>query len=132
MATWDQLIQALTAHGINFENYGDAGAIVAQFDTDPAGKRSQVVVMTPISLDGIEFVAVQSPIAPSTDAKKTLEVLRAVSGAPFGIADDGEFLVLRTAMPLQDLDFSEVEFFMTSVYTLADLLEEQVFHKDNF
>ena len=132
MATWDQLKQALTARGINFQDFGDAGAIVATFDTDEAGKRSQVVVLKPVSLEGLEYVGVESPIAPSTDENKNLEALRAAYTSPFGIANDGECLVLRTAMPLQDLDFSEVEFFMTSVYTVADLLEEQVFQTDKF
>lgn len=132
MATWDQLKQALTAHGINFVPFGDSGAIVANFDTDEAGTRSQPVVLTPFSLEGLEFVQVESPIAPNTDEKKNLEVLRAVSISPFGIADNGEVLVLRTAMPLQDLDFSEVDFFMTAVYSIADLLEDQVFHTDSF
>jgi len=132
MATWDQLKQALTANGINFEEFGEDDTIVAKFDTEESGKRSQVVFLKLIPLQDLEYVRIESPIAPSADTKRVLEALRAAYASPYGIASDGEFLAVRTAMPLADLDYSELEFFMKTIYTVADILEEQVFQTDDF
>mgnify|MGYP000031593560 CR=1 FL=1 len=115
MATRADAINFL--RGINgMEEVGDA---LFRFEVSYDDGRSQLVFLSVLD----DLMVLSSPFASKDDisARKALDL-----AVIFGVADIGEFYVLRHILFLEDLDESEVVNSISLLAARADTIEEEV------
>ncbi len=127
MTTWNELVGFLATNYTCTIN----GTSVSLPYSFPDGRSQNVFV----NLDGNEqrgeWVYVTSAIADISHIGKLEAICRmATSRICGGVIIDGSFIVLRDAMPLENMDSNEINGLIATVVGIADELE-QIFTGEN-
>lgn len=122
MTTWQDLRQFIHA---SYPVHGDENDLISLvFDLEG---RTQLVFVSPVDVpigDG-QWAQVQSPCAKLSDVDLGALVARA-SGFPVGgVAVQGEMVMLRHSVRLQDLDAEEFTVPLRTLTVFADILEQE-------
>lgn len=130
MATWDEVARYVNA---NYKITGqEDGSIHLVFNT--ANLRSQVVFLFRGALmDGQEqWLQIESPIGKLANVNTVMALREMEDRLCGGLAVNGEFLVVRHAVPLENLDANEVDRPLVLVTATADSLEQMLTGGDTF
>ena len=123
----------MKSENFEFSDYGDY--LDLRFTYADTKRSQQIqVIHTPIT-NGTDAISFVSPIALYNPLKTESLLLAALPGVG-GVAvnetiDGSRFFVLKTTVPIADLDASEVYFYLGLIAVRADYLEGEVFRVDN-
>ena len=130
MATWDDLARYVRST----YRVGDERPGMMTLVFDLGNERSQLVALYREVLYGgtEEWALIESPLA-EVGAVSLQRVLEEVGNTVCGgAAARGQYVVLRHAVPLANLDVNEFERPLALVMTTADTLEAQLFGGDKY
>ena len=130
MATWENLTDFVRSEYEVIKDTDDELRILIEYEDG----RSQVIIIAHEILDGREdWVQVASicGLVADVDLKRFLEEIGQTS-VVCGAVIMGEHLVLRHALPLENLDINEFTDPLTFVADTADHLEEFFFGGDGY
>lgn len=131
MASWGDLVAYVKAEYRVIEEWPDEIRILVEFEEDD---RSQVIILAREVLDRRdEWVQIASPcgLAGNVDLRRVLKEIGATT-VVCGAAIIGDHVVVRHALPLENLDINE---FVDPLHLLAgtaDELEEKFFGGDGY
>ncbi|HEY0498525.1 MAG TPA: hypothetical protein VGD48_22485 [Kutzneria sp.] len=130
MATWGDLVAFVRSEYQVIDQTADEVSIYVEFDDE----RSQVIWLSHEVLDGKEdWVQIASPcgMASKVDLAALLKEVGHTTVVG-GVAIVGEHVVLRHALPLENLDINEFTDPLTLLAGTVDTLEEQFSGGDSF
>jgi hypothetical protein len=130
MATWGDLVAFVRSEYQVIDLTADEVSIHVEFDDE----RSQVIWLSHEVLDGKEdWVQIASPcgLAAKVDLAALLKEVGHTTVVG-GVAIMGEHVVLRHALPLENLDINEFVDPLTLLAGTVDTLEEQFSGGDSF
>ena len=129
MATWNELVGFLAT---NYKCTINGNSVSLPYSF-PDGRTQDVFVNLNGNEHQGEWVYVTSAIAELIHVGKLEAICRvATSRICGGVVIDGNFIVLRDAMPLANLDESEIKGLLATVVAIADELEQMLTGADNF
>lgn len=131
MATWEDLATFIRTEYRVIEDHGDELRILVEYEEDD---RSQVIIICREVLDQKEeWVQVASVcgLVSEVDLQKFLAEIGNTT-VVCGAAIMGEHVILRHALPLENLDINEFVDPLTFVSDTADHLEEIFFGGDGY
>lgn len=132
MATWEELKDAVRA---NFKIANEEPDMVMMF-FETENDRSQSVILARQTLMGGEedWLQIMSPIADLSSAKVDMQAALEAAGDIVcgGLALVGPLLVIRHAVPLENLDINEFMRPLMLVTMTADELEQTLVGSDAF
>ncbi|CAM00442.1 hypothetical protein A8924_1507 [Saccharopolyspora erythraea NRRL 2338] len=130
MATWQDLIAFVRTEYRVIEDGDDELRILIEYEDG----RSQVIILAHEVLDSsedwVQVASVCGRVA-DVDLKRLLEEIGQTS-VVCGAAIMGDHVVLRHALPLENLDINEFTDPLTFVADTADQLEEMFFGGDGY
>ena len=129
MASWDDLVLWVR---VRYEVMASDGASLTFRLPTAEGRDQLVYVHHRGTVEGQDWIQIESPIAPldAVDLRRLL--LRVESHVVGGVAAVGDTAVLRHAAPLEDLSFAEFEGPFRMVTRIADELEHELTGTDRF
>jgi hypothetical protein len=130
MATWDQFHQLITSNFQVQEDKGDVLTLVF----DLKGGRSQLVILQKQGFEASDsdWATISSPVGEAASVNLTLALMKAHEYVVGGLTIDGDYLVVRHALPLANLDANEIDEPLRVVCMVADQLEAELVGGDDF
>jgi hypothetical protein len=128
MATQQAVIEFLNSN-YNVEML-DGGLIKVVFKFEDG--RTQMVLVGFTESKPAPALMITSSVFATTDDVSLKKALRASADGPLWVKLIGDLLAVTHAMPIADLDPSEIETGFSMVAVTADLLEQQLLGTDNF
>jgi len=131
MATWDDLAAFVRSEYEVIRDEGDEIRILVEYEDE---ERSQVIIICREVLDGREdWVQLASicGLAAKVDLHRLLEEIGRTT-VVCGAAIMGDHVVLRHALPLENLDINEFADPLSFVAGTADHFEEMFFGGDSY
>jgi hypothetical protein len=129
MTTWNELVGFLATNYTCTIN----GTSVSLPYSFPDGRSQNVFVNLDGNEERGEWVYVTSAIADISHIGKLEAICRmATSRICGGVIIDGTFIVLRDAMPLENMDSNEINGLIGTVVGIADELEQMFTGENNF
>ena len=129
MTTWNELVGFLATNYTCTIN----GTSVSLPYSFPDGRSQNVFVNLDGNEERGEWVYVTSAIADISHIGKLEAICRmATSRICGGVIIDGTFIVLRDAMPLENMDSNEINGLIGTVVGIADELERMFTGENNF
>lgn len=129
MTTWNELVGFLATNYTCTIN-GDSISLPYTF---PNGRTQNVFVNRGGIENRGEWVFIISAIADMSHVSKLEAICRmAMSRICGGVVIDGNFIVVRDAMPLEGIDEDEINGLIATVVEIADELEQMFTGTDNF
>ena len=125
MATWQEVHDYI--HGNYKASDADSSRVVLGFQLD--GGRSQQVHVQAVA-DGA-VILVMSPIA-EIDKINLRQLLMMTNDTPFGVACDGEMVVMQQTLLTATLDAPELEIALTMMTAHADAFEQVLTGGDSY
>jgi len=129
MTTWNELVGFLATNYTCTIN----GTSVSLPYSWPDGRSQNVFVNLGGNDNRGEWVAVTSAIAEISHVGKLEAICRmATSRICGGVVIDGNFIILRSSMPLENIDENEINGLIGTVVEIADELEQMFTGANNF
>jgi hypothetical protein len=130
MATWNDVVAHLEA---NYKCKKQSPTLIGLNFTMPEN-RSQIVWVETRGDEGFgEWVIVSSAVAGVDQMSKLEKICRAVNKSFIGgVVIEGEYIMIRDAFPLANLDVNELEQPLHFLTLTAEVIEKTVTGGDNF
>lgn len=130
MATWGDLVAFIRSEYKIIEDRGEELRILVEYED----RRSQVIIICREVLDQREEWVQVASVCGRADAVDLHQLLKELgeTSVVCGVVIMGEHVVLRHALPLENLDINEFTDPLTFVADTADHLEEVFFGGDGW